>query len=225
MMIFCVEDDEGIRELMIYTLNAGGFQAKGCADGTALTEALKTEIPELITLDIMLPGDDGITILKRLRSNPSTAHIPVIMASAKGTEYDKVVGLDLGADDYLAKPFGMIEMLSRVKAVLRRTAPPESQPKLCIGKLEMNLAEHTVTVDGKRVELTLKEYDLLRLFMDNQGIVFSRNKLLDLIWSEDYVGESRTVDVHIATLRTKLGVCGKYIKTLRGVGYKMEMTL
>lgn len=221
-MIFCVEDDNAIRDLMIYTLNASGFTADGFSDGKAFFEALSTRTPELILLDIMLPGEDGISILKRLRSHSQTADIPVIMATAKGTEYDKVIGLDLGADDYLTKPFGMMEMVSRVKAVLRRAARKNSIHTLRIGGLELNPSEHTVSVFGNRVQLTLKEFELLRKFMDNPGLVFTRDQLLSSIWGADFVGETRTVDVHIGTLRTKLGDCGEYIETVRGVGYRME---
>lgn len=220
-MIFCVEDDESIRDLMIYALNAADIAAKGFPDGEALKEALKTHIPQLIMLDIMLPGEDGIAILKRLRSNPQTAEIPVIMASAKGTEFDKVMGLDLGADDYLAKPFGMMEMVSRVKAVMRRTDKSNQKSVLQIGKLILNIDRHTVTADGENVSLTLKEYELLKLLMDNAGLVFTRDHLLQSVWGEDFIGESRTVDVHIGTLRSKLGSCGSYIETVRGVGYKL----
>ncbi len=179
-------------------------------------------------LDIMLPGEDGISILKRLRSNPSVSEIPVIMTTAKGTEYDKVIGLDSGADDYLAKPFGMMEMVSRVKAVLRRTQPSSQKNKAAVfkvGGLEMNTAEHTVTADEKQVQLTLKEYEILKLFMENPGIVFTREHLLQSVWGEDFFGETRTVDVHIGTLRTKLGSCGDQIETVRGVGYRMGVRL
>lgn len=224
-MIFCVEDDNGIRDLMIYALNSAGFEAKGFLDGTELFNALQSEAPTLIMLDIMLPGEDGIEILKRLRSNTATADIPVIMATAKGTEYDKVIGLDLGADDYLAKPFGMMEMVSRVKAVLRRTTPRNAAKILRVGQLELNMGEHTVFSGGERIGLTLKEYEMLRLFMDNLGRVFTRDQLLEQIWDADYAGETRTVDVHIGTLRTKLGSCGDYIETVRGVGYRMEAKL
>lgn len=220
-MIFCVEDDHGIRDLMLYALNAAGFEAKGFADGGSFFDALRSETPQLIMLDIMLPGEDGISILKHLRSNAATENIPVIMATAKGTEYDKVIGLDLGADDYLAKPFGMMEMVSRVKAVLRR-ATPKSAKILQVGDLTLNTGEHTVAADGVRIQLTLKEYELLKMFMENPGRVFSREQLLQSIWDMDYIGETRTVDVHIGTLRTKLGACGEYIQTVRGVGYRME---
>ncbi len=223
-MIFCVEDDQAIRDLMLYALHSAGFEATGFENGTELFSALKKEVPELILLDIMLPEEDGITILKKLRSYADTANIPVIMETAKGTEYDKVVGLDLGADDYLAKPFGMLEMISRVKAVLRRTGKKDAQI-LHVGKLELNMSCHTVLVDGEQVELTLKEYEMLSLFMRNLGRVFTRDQLLKNIWEADYVGETRTVDVHIGTLRTKLGICGDYIETVRGVGYRMDAKL
>ncbi len=220
-MIFCVEDDSGIRDLMIYALGASGFEARGFAEAGAFWDAMQTAAPELILLDIMLPGEDGLSVLKKLREQTTTAGIPVIMATAKGTEYDKVIGLDLGADDYLAKPFGMMEMVSRVKAVLRRAAPRTDTQTLRVGGLEVNLGEHTVSVSGERVSLTLKEYELLRLFMENPGTVFTRERLLSAVWGDDFVGESRTVDVHIGTLRTKLGDCGEYIETVRGVGYRM----
>ncbi len=221
-MIYCVEDDSSIRDLMIYTLNVSGFEAVGFPDGKEFLEAVAAKKPELVILDIMLPGLDGISILKILRDKKDTADIPIIMASAKGTEYDKVMGLDLGADDYLCKPFGMMEMISRIKAVLRRTAPKETSKLLKVGDLELNLSEHTAKSCGERLQLTLKEYDLLQLFMQNPRQVFSRDQLLSQIWGSDYVGETRTVDVHIGTLRTKLGTCGDYIQTVRGVGYRME---
>lgn len=224
-MILCVEDDSGIRDLMIYTLNTAGFEAKGLVCGDELFRALKEEKPQLIMLDIMLPGEDGIEILKRLRSNTETADIPVIMASAKGTEYDKVIGLDLGADDYLAKPFGVMEMVSRVRAVLRRTDKKHASKILQVGKLMINTDEHTVFADGERVQLTLKEYEILKRFMENLGLVFTRDQLLESVWGSGYIGETRTVDVHIGTLRTKLGSCGDYIETVRGVGYRMEARL
>lgn len=222
-MIFCVEDDNSIRDLMIYTLNSAGFQAKGFAEGEAFFEALREQKPDLIMLDVMLPGDDGIAILKRLKAQSDTSHIPIIMATAKGTEFDKVIGLDLGADDYLTKPFGMMEMIARIKAVLRRSMPKEELEILLAGQLELNLNEHTVTVGGKRVQLTLKEFEMLRLFMEHIGRVYTRDQLLSKIWGADYIGETRTVDVHIGTLRTKLGQCSDYIQTVRGVGYRMEV--
>lgn len=222
MMIFCVEDDRGIRELMTYTLNASGYDALGLKDGKELDEALKNEKPCLITLDIMLPNEDGISILKRLKNDERYHDIPIIMASAKGEEYDKVIGLDLGADDYLAKPFGMMEMVSRIKAVLRRSEVTNKKQELRNGSIYLNNIKHIVTVDGKEIELTLKEYELLLLFMNNIGIVFTREHLLASIWDSNFVGESRTIDVHVGTLRNKLGNFGSCIKTLRGVGYKME---
>ena len=222
-MIYCVEDDNAIRELMTYTLNASGFEAKGFSCPSAFWNELQQKQPELIMLDIMLPEEDGISILKRLRANAATMEIPVILATAKGTEYDKVIGLDLGADDYLAKPFGMMEMVSRVKAVLRRTAPKNGPAELVAGDLVLNPGEHTVLSKGRRVQLTLKEYELLKLFMENIGMVFTRDLLMTKIWGSDFVGETRTVDVHIGTLRTKLGPCGEYIETVRGVGYRMEV--
>ena len=221
-MIFCVEDDKSIRDLVIYTLTAVGYEAEGFATGEEMFKALEKTSPQLIMLDIMLPDEDGLAILKKLKSDPMTEDIPVIMATAKGTEYDKVVGLDLGADDYLAKPFGMMEMISRVKAVLRRSAPKEKTDLLRMGKLELDEKRHTVSVDGTQVQLTLKEYELLRVFMKNPGIVFSRDSLLSIVWGINFIGESRTVDVHIGTIRTKIGECGNYIETVRGVGYKME---
>ena len=232
-MIFCIEDDHSSRYLMIYTLNSAGFQAEGFTDGASLFAALQTVSPQLILLDLMLPGEDGISILKKLKADHTTADVPVMIASAKGTEYDKVLGLDLGADDYLAKPFGMMEMLSRVKAVLRRTAPKDAVSILRMGKIELNTHEHTVSLtspassantgENKRnLSLTLKEFELLRLFMEHPGIVYTRDMLFDQIWNADYFGGTRTVDVHVKNLRTKLGACGELIKTVRGVGYKME---
>ena len=223
-MIFCVEDDAGIRDLMIYTLNASGFRAVGFENAKEFYTALADTVPELIMLDIMLPGEDGISILKRLKADARTADIPVIMATAKGNEYDKVIGLDLGADDYLAKPFGMMEMASRVRAVLRRSGRAAEKQKLIrVGGLEMNLGEHIVTADGIRIQLTLKEFELLRTSMTNPGRAFTREQLLSSVWCEDFLGETRTVDVHVGTLRQKLGGCGKYIRTVRGVGYRLEV--
>ena len=189
-MIFCVEDDNAIRDLMIYTLNASGFEAKGFTDGEGLFQALQNEVPNLILLDIMLPGEDGVTILRRLRDNTLTSDIPVIMETAKGTEYDKVIGLDYGADDYLVKPFGMMEMVSRVKAILRRTEKKEKSDILQVGKLIMNTSNHTVTANGERVQLTLKEYEILKKFIQNIGLVFTREHLLQSIWGVDYLGET-----------------------------------
>ncbi|MCI8414604.1 MAG: response regulator [Ruminiclostridium sp.] len=224
-MILCVEDDQAIRELMLYALRGAGYEAKGCADSAALFAVLETESPELILLDIMLPGEDGLSILNRLRTNPVMAEIPVIMATAKGTEYDKVTGLDLGADDYLSKPFGMMEMISRIKAVLRRTQPKTIPLVLRLKDLEVDREAHTVLAAGEQVELTLKEFQLLCTFLEHPGRVFSRDQLLAAVWGGGYTGETRTVDVHIATLRTKLKHCGGYVETVRGVGYRMGSKL
>lgn len=221
-MIYCVEDDGSIRDLMVYALQAAGFSAAGCADGEEFWQAMRQVTPELVMLDIMLPGEDGISILKKLRAVPATADIPVIMATAKGTEYDRVIGLDLGADDYLTKPFGMMEMVSRIRAVLRRTGHKTAPTVLRQGGILLDEARHTVEVGGAPVTLTLKEYDLLRLFMENPGQVFTRDRLLSVVWGADYYGETRTVDVHIGTLRTKLGPTGDILQTVRGVGYKLE---
>ncbi len=221
-MIFCVEDDTGIRNMMVYTLQSVGYQVTGVGSGDKLLDALHHVKPTLILLDIMLPGMDGIQILKMLREKPSTAHVPVIMATAKGSEYDKVTGLDLGADDYLAKPFGMMEMVSRVKAVLRRSAPTTDENELVAGNLTVNLKEHLVMADGNRIILTLKEFQVLRMMMERPGQVFTRDCLLGEIWGYDFDGETRTVDVHIRTLRQKLGNCSGYIETVRGVGYRLE---
>ena len=221
-MIWCVDDDDTIREIEVYTLTQTGFEARGFADGNSMLETLKTEIPELIVLDIMLPGKDGVEVLKEIRSDPQTAKIPVIMATAKGTEMDKIHGLDTGADDYLVKPFGMMEMVSRIKAVLRRCEPVKNEDDIVsIGDIVLNDKEHIVTAKGENVNLTFKEYKILKLFMNNPDIVFSRDKPLSEVWGVDYLGESRTVDMHIKTLRQKLGEAGAQIKTVIGVGYKL----
>ena len=221
-MIWCVDDDNTIRDIEVYTLTQTGFEAKGFADGISMLEALKTEKPELIVLDIMLPGKDGVEVLKEIRQSPETRKIPVILATAKGTEMDKIQGLDTGADDYLVKPFGVMEMVSRIKAVLRRCEPDEKEEVLSIGEITLSDKEHLVTVNGEKVVLTFKEFEILKLFMSNPGIVFSRDKLLSEVWGIDYLGESRTVDMHIKTLRQKLGDAGTIIETVIGVGYKME---
>lgn len=224
MKIWCIEDDASIRDIEVYTLQSTGFEAQGFSDAAAFRTAMENELPDLIILDIMLPGEDGVALLKSLRSAPATCGIPIIMATAKGMEYDKIQSLDLGADDYLVKPFGMMEMVSRVKAVLRRCHPQGIQNTLQLGGLVLNLDEHTVTADGERVQLTLKEYELLRRFLSHPGIVFTREQLMSQIWGEDYIGESRTVDMHITTLRQKLSEYGRYIETVRGVGYRLEVT-
>ena len=219
-MIYCVEDDDNIRELVIYTLESTGLKARGFAEGTAFMEALAFDTPELILLDIMLPGEDGLTLLRKLKGSAKTKDIPVIMVTAKGAEYDKVIGLDSGADDYVAKPFGMMELVSRVKAVLRRSGQVPDKADLEIGGVLMNVKKHEVTVDGEPVTLTLKEFELLERLMRNQNIVLTRDQLLMDIWGYDFDGETRTVYVHIRTLRQKLGDKGWIIETVRGVGYR-----
>ena len=217
-MIWCVDDDNTIRDIEVYTLEQTGFEARGFADGVSMLEALKTEIPELIILDIMMPEMDGLEVLKKLRSEAAYKDIPVIMATAKGTEG----GLNSGADDYLVKPFGVMEMVARVKAVLRRTAKEDVSSDITVGKITLKEAEHKVIADGEKVELTHKEFEMLRLFMQNPNMVFSRDKLMSEIWGMDYIGETRTVDMHIKTLRHKLGNTGGQIKTGIGVGYRLE---
>lgn len=222
-MIWCVDDDDAIRDIEVYTLESTGFSARGFADGVSMLEALKTEKPDLIILDIMLPEKDGTEVLREMVQNPDWRKIPVIMATAKGTEMDKIQNLDLGADDYLVKPFGVMEMVSRVKAVLRRCGEqPDNDEILTAGSISLNTNQHTVTVDGKKIALTLKEFELLRLFMQKPQKVFTREELLSKIWGIEFAGESRTVDVHIATLRQKLGSSGSMIKTVIGVGYRLE---
>ena len=221
-MIFCVEDDNSIRELVIYTLKSTGFEAEGFEDGESLFAALKEKTPELFLLDVMLPGINGIDILKKLKSDKRTADIPVIMLTAKGSEFDKVIGLDSGADDYITKPFGMMEFISRVKAVLRRVAPKEADNKLVCGNITMDNEKHIVEVNGEAVQLTLKEYEMLRVLLENKGIVLSRDVLLERAWGYDFDVETRTVDVHIRTLRQKLGDGGRYVETIRGVGYTVS---
>ena len=222
-MIWCVEDDSGIREIEVYTLNSTGFEARGFSDGASFREALETETPDLVLLDVMLPGEDGVSLLRYLRQTPRTQAVPVIMATAKGMEYDKIQSLDMGADDYLVKPFGMMEMVSRVKAVLRRCAPAQQSHRLSSGGVTLDLDGHTVTAEGQRVTLTFKEFELLRLFLSHPGMAFTRDQLFNDVWGADYVGESRTVDMHIRTLRQKLGACGEHIATVRGVGYRWEV--
>ena len=222
MKIWCVEDDSSIRDIEVYTLHSTGFEARGFADGAAFRTALETEEPDLVVLDVMLPGESGVELLQFLRGNPATAEIPIIMATAKGMEYDKIQSLDLGADDYLVKPFGMMEMVSRIKANLRRYKPAQVQHVRKAGGLVINLDEYTVTADGERVTLTLKEFELLKLLLQNVGIVLSRDVIMERVWGVDFEGESRTLDMHIKTLRQKLGESGKRIKTVRNVGYRLE---
>ncbi len=223
-MIYCVEDDAAIRDIEVYALRSTGFEAEGLGSGEELFAAVRKRLPELIILDVMLPGEDGLEILKRIRFSALTRSVPVIMATARGEEYDKITGLDSGADDYLVKPFGMMEMVSRVRAVLRRAggAAQGGDGRLELGALALDPASHTVTVDGEAVTLTLKEFELLRTMMAKPGVVFTRDRLLSEIWGTDYDGETRTVDVHIRTLRQKLGGAGALIGTVRGVGYRME---
>ena len=221
-MIWCVEDDAGIREIELYALTSTGFEARGFADGAAFWEALQTERPELVLLDVMLPGEDGVSLLKKMKAAPAFAAIPVIMATAKGAEYDKIQSLDLGADDYLVKPFGVMEMVSRVKAVLRRCKPRESARVLTDGGLSLDLDQRTVTADGQRVQLTYKEFELLKLFLSHPGMAFPREQLFTQVWNMAYMDDSRTLDMHIRTLRQKLGAYGKRIETVRNVGYRWE---
>ena len=221
-MIWCVDDDNTIRDIEVYTLEQTGFEARGFADGVSMLEALKTEIPELIILDIMMPEMDGMEVLSKIRSEAAYKDIPVIMATAKGTEMDKIGGLNSGADDYLVKPFGVMEMVARVKAVLRRTVKEDVSSDITVGKITLKENEHKVTSNGEKVELTHKEFAILKLFMQNPNMVFSRDKLMSEIWGMDYIGETRTVDMHIKTLRQKLGNAGGQIKTVIGVGYRLE---
>ena len=222
-MIWCVEDDASIRDIEVYALQSTGFEARGYEDGNTFWQELQSEKPELVVLDIMLPGMDGIQILKKMRENKEFQVIPVIMATAKGEEYDKIHGLDLGADYYLAKPFGVMELVSCVKAVLRRCQPKRIDHLLKTGNLIVNLDEHTVTANGERILLTFKEFEILRLFLSHPGMVYTRDQLFNDIWGMDYCGETRTVDMHIRTLRQKLGIYGKMIETVRGVGYRLEV--
>lgn len=220
-MIYCVEDERNIRELLVYTLGTTGFEAKGIRDGKELKKALKEELPELILLDIMLPGEDGYSILENLKKNQETKDIPVIMVTAKEAEYDKVRGLDSGADDYITKPFGMMEFIARVKAVLRRVSKQSGKKEYSYKGLTIHVERHLVFDRERQVELTLKEFELLRYLMENQGIVLSRDQILEKIWGYEFSGETRTVDVHIRTLRQKLGESGFLIETVRGVGYRI----
>lgn len=223
-MIWCVEDDASIRDIELYALTSTGFEARGFDDGASFWEALQTETPELVLLDVMLPGEDGVSLLKKMKAAPALRDIPVIMATAKGAEYDKILGLDLGADDYLTKPFGVMELVSRVKAVLRRCRPVQQQVLRC-GGLAVDTQEHTVTTDGVRVELTYKEFQLLRLFLSHVGTAFTRDQLMEQVWGMDFCGESRTIDMHIRTLRQKLGAYGEHIETVRSVGYRWRAQL
>ena len=223
-MIWCVEDDASIRDIEVYTLTSTGFEARGFDDGVSFWSALQTQKPDLVVLDVMLPGVDGIELLQRMKASAELRTIPVIMATAKGAEYDKIRGLDLGADYYLVKPFGVMELVSCVKAVLRRCRPEKAAHLLRSGGLVVDLDAHTVTVDGARVALTYKEFELLRLFLAHPGMAFTRDQLFQEVWGMDFCGETRTVDMHIRTLRQKLGPYGRRIETVRNVGYRMEAT-
>ncbi|MDY5943129.1 MAG: response regulator transcription factor [Oscillospiraceae bacterium] len=221
-MIWCVEDDASIRDIEVYALRSTGFEAEGYEDGTSFWEALRHEQPELVVLDVMLPGVDGIELLRRMRADSALRAIPVVMATARGAEYDRIRGLDLGADYYLVKPFGVMELVSCVRAVLRRCGSHASAGQLRADGLVLDETEHTVTVDGVRAALTYKEFELLRLFLSHPGTAFSRDQLMADVWGTDYCGETRTVDMHIRTLRQKLGPYGARIETVRGVGYRLE---
>lgn len=218
--IYYTEDDDNIRELVIYALKSSGFQAVGFENAKDFFRGMRSVLPDLILLDVMLPDEDGIEILKKLKRDADYKKIPVIMLTAKSAEYDKVIGLDLGADDYVTKPFGVMELVSRIKAVLRRSKEQEKEDIIEVEDIRLDRKQHTVTVAGKPVELTHKEFELLDYFMCNKGIVLTREKLLDTVWNTDFEGESRTVDVHIGLLRQKLGESGQLIVTVRGVGYK-----
>ena len=217
-----MEDDNSIRELVVYTMNSTGFEATGFSKPSEFWEAMEKETPSLVLLDIMLPEEDGLSILKKLRASPATRRLPVMMLTAKDSEFDKVLGLDSGADDYVPKPFGMMELMARIKALLRRTSPDGSQERdYTLGKLYVSPSRHLVKVDGKEIALTLKEFELLCFLLENDGMVLTRDKILARIWGYDFDGETRTVDVHVRTLRQKLGECGALIETVRGVGYKI----
>ena len=220
-MIFHVEDEQNIRDLVVFTLRMTGFEAEGFESGAELRRALEKTTPELILLDIMMPGEDGNAILRWLRANPRYRRIPVIMLTAKDTELDTVTGLDEGADDYIAKPFSMMELIARIKALLRRSKGDADQPDLLVGKILLESRAHRVLSDGREVALTNKEFELLRFLMKNAGKAFDREQLLQAVWGTDYFGGSRTVDVHIQTLRQKLGLPGNQIETIYGLGYKM----
>jgi len=220
-MIYYVEDDTNIRDLTVYALKQAGFEAAGFPAAGEFFAACKERLPELVLLDIMLPEIDGLEILHMLRENPATKHLPVMMLTAKGTEFDTVSGLDAGADDYLAKPFGMMELISRIKALMRRTAANGKNDEYTADGLYVCPSKHIVKANGKEVVLTYKEFELLCLLISNKGTVFNRDQILQRIWGFEFDGENRTVDVHIRTLRTKLGECGALIETVRGIGYKI----
>ncbi len=220
-MIYFIEDDPNIRELVVYTINTTGQQAQGFEKPKDFWLAMDECLPSLILLDVMLPEEDGLSVLKKIRLNKSTENIPVIMITAKSSEMDKIKAFDLGADDYVPKPFGMMELLARIKAVMRRTSVKEQKTEYSIGPLYVCVEKHRVKVNGEKVTLTLKEFELLCLMLENRDIVLSRDQILDKVWGYSFDGENRTVDVHIRTLRQKLGVAGDLIETVRGVGYKI----
>lgn len=222
-MIYCLEDDADIRELELYTLNSMNFKAEGFADAQSFFQAVAKELPELVVLDVMLPDMSGVDVLKKLRANPKTAKLPVIMATARGAEYEKIKALDLGADDYMTKPFSVMEMVARIKAILRRSSDgSDEKGEVKFGKIVINEVKHSVTADDKKLDLSLKEFELLLLLIKHPGRVYSRDELLNLIWGIDYDGENRTVDVHIRALRAKLGDLENVIQTVRGIGYKAD---
>lgn len=223
--IYCVEDDENIRQLIVYALENAGFKAEGFEDSEKFYSLVYESIPDLILLDIMLPGEDGLKILEKLKSDPVLEKVPVIMITAKSSEFDKVRGLDMGADDYVSKPFGVMELISRVKAVLRRSNPAPLSKNLTVDGISLDYEKRRVLVDGEIVNLTYKEFELLYLLLKNQDRVLTRELLMDQVWGFDFQGETRTIDVHIATLRQKLGEKGKYIQTIRNVGYKVGSRL
>ena len=220
-MIYCLEDERNIRELIVYTLQSSGYDAIGFSNGKDFLDAVNREKPELALLDVMLPNENGLSVLKKLKESSATEGIPVIMVTARGSEFDKVTGLNLGADDYIAKPFGMMEFVARVRAVLRRGGLREKKPELSYKNLVIQMDKHRVLVSGEAIDLTLKEYELLKYLIENEGIVLSRNQILEHVWGYDFDGETRTVDVHIRTMRQKLGEYGKYVETVRGVGYRI----
>lgn len=221
-MIWCVEDDASIRDIELYALSAAGFETRGFEDGNAFWDALRQEKPQLVLLDVMLPGRDGIELMKAMKESPLYSDIPIIMATAKGTEFDRIRGLDLGADDYLVKPFSMMEMVSRVKAVLRRCQPRNTSSVYRSDDLIVNWDERTVSINGERIILSYKEFELLRLLLSHPGTAYTRDQIFARVWDTDYIGDSRTLDMHIRTLRQKLGEYGKRIETVRNVGYRWE---
>ncbi len=219
-LVYYVEDDASIRGAVLYALNSTGFEAEGFEDGESFFEAVSQQLPDIVLLDIMLPGIDGLEVLKCLRADRKTADIPVILITAKGSEFEKVIGLDSGADDYVAKPFGVMELISRIKAVLRRVPRQDAAEQITVDGLTIDVRQHTVTIEGKEIDLTLKEFNLLHCLMRNEGRVFTRDELLGIVWGYDAETETRTVDVHIGTIRQKLGEYSSYIKTVRGLGYR-----